>query len=212
MIKSTVFLILLLITAASICAAQDKIVTAKADKNIDHLAIKPSILPKVTETYKYYEVQGASEPELSCDMNRNSCRWDDGKKYDSVTSWRVKWNYNYDRTPQSCTAVSFEASVDIVFRYPKWVHAGGVPDQLIAKWNNYMKNLTVHENGHRDMAVKAAAELTQSVSKLPPAKSCTDLDREVQTLCRLRMKKLNDDENAYDVRTQHGFTQGAIFP
>ncbi len=174
--------------------------------------IKPSISPKVTEKFEYYEVKGSSEPELRCDMNHNSCRWDDGRKYDSVTSWRVKWNYDYDRAPQSCTAVSFKASVEVVFLYPKWVHAGGVPQPLVAKWDSYMKNLTVHENGHRDIAVKAATELSQSVGKLPPAPSCSGLDREVQTLCRLRMKKLNDDEQAYDVSTKHGFTQGAIFP
>lgn len=193
-------------------AAQDTVVIASLAKDTHLLKIKPSVLPKVTEKYEYYEVTGSSEQELRCDMNQNSCRWDDGKKYDSVTSWRMKWNYDYNRAPQSCTAASFKAAVEVVFRYPKWVHASGVPQPLVAKWDNYMKNLTRHENGHRNMAVEAAAELSQAVAKLPPAQNCADLDREVQTLCRLRMKKLNDDEKAYDVSTKHGLMQGAIFP
>jgi len=193
-------------------AAQDKVEIASVDKDIQLRLIKPSVSPVVTEKYEYYEVQGVSESELRCDMNHNSCKWDDGKKYDSVTSWRVKWDYDYDRTPQSCAPVSFKASVEVVFRYPKWVRADGAPQPLTAKWNNYMKNLTVHENGHRDMAVEAAAELTRAVAELQPAPSCAELDREVKALCRLRMTKLNEDEKAYDVTTKHGLTQGAIFP
>jgi predicted secreted Zn-dependent protease len=212
MIKSTIFFILPMIATMSAFAAQDNVEIASVDKNIHLRMIKPFVAPKVTEKYEYYEVSGKNEPELQCDMNNNSCNWVDGKKYDSVTTWRVRWNYDYDRAPQSCTAVSFKASVEVVFRYPKWVHAGGVPQQLVAKWDRYMKNLTVHENGHRDIAVEAANELSQSMAKLPSAPSCADLDREVQVLCRLRMKKLNDDEQAYDVNTKHGYTQGAIFP
>lgn len=211
MMKSTIFLILLMSVAVSLFAAQDNVKIASVDKDI-HLRMKPAASPVVTEKYEYYEVQGGSESELRCDMNHNSCKWDDGKKYDSVTSWRVKWDYDYDRAPQSCSAASFKASVEVVFRYPKWVRADGVPQPLAAKWDSYMKNLTVHENGHRDMAVEAAAELSRTVAELPPAQSCADLDREVRALCRLRMKKLNVDEKAYDVSTKHGFTQGAIFP
>jgi predicted secreted Zn-dependent protease len=216
MMKSTLFFIPLMIVAVSAFAAQDKVEMASVDKDVHLRVIKPSVPPVVTEKYEYYEVKGGSETELRCDMNNNSCKWEDGKKYDSVTSWRVKWDYGYDRGSQACSAVSFKASVEVVFRYPQWVNAGGgdggVSQPLVAKWDRYMKNLAIHENGHRDMAVKAAAELSHAVAELPPAQSCADLDREVRALCRLRMKKLNEDEKAYDVSTKHGLTQGAIFP
>ncbi len=212
MIKISIYLILLMSVTASISVASDTVDFASVEKN-DHLRmIKHPATPIVTEKYEYYEVQGVNESQLRCDMNHNSCKWDDGKKYDSVTSWRVKWDYDHDRTPQSCAAASFKATVEVVFRYPKWVHEDGVSPSLVDKWNNYMKNLTVHENGHRDMAVEAVAELTRAVTELSAAPNCSDLDREVRALCRLKMKKLNEDEKAYDVRTKHGLTQGAIFP
>ncbi|HXY62398.1 MAG TPA: DUF922 domain-containing protein [Nitrospirota bacterium] len=212
MVKITFFCILLISISLSVFAAQDKVEVASVEKDTPLHLIKPSVSPIVIEKYEYYEVQGGNESALRCDMNHNSCRWDDGKKYDSVTSWRVKWDYDYDRAPQSCAAVAFKASLEVVFRFPKWVHDEGVSQALVAKWNSYLKNLTVHENGHRDMAVEAVAELSRAVAELSPAQNCSDLDREVRALCRLKLKKLNEDEKAYDVSTQHGLTQGAIFP
>jgi predicted secreted Zn-dependent protease len=212
MLKTTICFLLMMTVAVAISAASDNVEFASVNKDSHFSIIKPSVAPAVTEKYEYYEVQGVSESQLRCDMNHNSCKWDDGKKYDSVTSWRVKWDYDYDRAPQSCAAVSFKASVEIVFRYPKLVHTEAVPQLLMAKWDSYRKNLTLHENGHRDMAVEAAADLSRAVAELPPAPSCSDLDKEVRALCRLKMSKLNADEKAYDVSTKHGFTQGAIFP
>ncbi|HYA86826.1 MAG TPA: DUF922 domain-containing protein [Nitrospirota bacterium] len=212
MVKITLFCILLISIAIRVFAAQDKVEVASVDKDTRLQMINADVSPVVTEKYEYYEVQGDSISTLRCDMDHNSCRWDDGKRYDSITSWRVKWDYGHDRAPQSCAAVAFKASVEVVFRYPKWVHDDGVSQALVAKWNTYMKNLTVHENGHRDMAVEAVAELSRAVADLAPAQNCSDLDREVRVLCRLKLKKLNEDEKAYDVSTKHGLTQGAIFP
>ncbi len=70
----------------------------------------------------------------------------------------------------------------------------------------------IHERGHRDLAVAAAEELSRAVGELPPARTCADLDKEVQDLSRLKMKSLNEDEKAYDLYTDHGKKQGAVFP
>lgn len=136
----------------------------------------------------------------------------DGKRYDSVTTWNVKWHYGYDRGPQTCSAESFKTSIDITFRFPKWVRDDGASQSLVDKWDCYMKNLVMHENGHRDMAVEAAEELARAVAAMPPASSCSELDRRVRALHKERMQKLNADEKKYDADTNHGHTQGAVFP
>jgi predicted secreted Zn-dependent protease len=211
-VKTALLLFLLIFAAVAAATAQENLKIASVDKDLQRKTAKPVPAPVVTEKYEYYEVKGGSEAELRCDMNSNSCRWDDGKKYDSVTTWHIKWDYDYERTAQSCSATTFKATVDVTFRYPKWARADGAPLPLAAKWDSYMKKLTEHENGHRDLAVRAAAELSRSVADLPPSSSCAELDRQVRELCRVRMKKLNDDEKAYDTITHHGLTQGAIFP
>jgi predicted secreted Zn-dependent protease len=124
----------------------------------------------------------------------------------------VKLDYGYDRAPRACTADSIRVTIAINIRYPKWVRTDDAPQPLVEKWDGYMKNLIMHENGHRDMAVEAAAELSRAVAALPPASSCAELDRDVRALSRERMEKLNADEKGYDETTSHGKTQGAVFP
>jgi predicted secreted Zn-dependent protease len=168
--------------------------------------------PVVTEQYEYYDVKGDDVETLRCEISKNGCKWSDGKKYDSVTTWRIKQQYDCERGPQTCSAESFKATIDIVFRYPKWVRDENAPKSLVEKWDRYLKNLVIHENGHRDMAVEAAEELSRAVAALPPASSCTKLDRSVRALYSEHMQKLRENEQRYDAATNHGLTQGAVFP
>ncbi len=203
---------LLMIIAAAASAAEDKVVVANVDRTLP-LRKKPDVLPPlVTEKYEYYEVKGSCEKDLQCQMREKGISWNDGKKYNSTTSWHVKWDYGYSNAPRACSADSFRVMVEITFRYPKWVPAPDAPLPLVEKWNGYMEHLVFHENGHRDMVVNAATDLVSAVAALPPAPDCTELDRKLRALSRARMNKLNDDEKKYDVDTGHGLTQGAVFP
>jgi predicted secreted Zn-dependent protease len=80
------------------------------------------------------------------------------------------------------------------------------------KWDRYLNNLITHENGHRDMVVDAANDLSRAVVQLSPAPTCADLDRNVRALFRKRMEIMNEDQREYDKTTKHGTTQGAVFP
>jgi predicted secreted Zn-dependent protease len=207
------FLLLMPVAVTSYAGAGDGSVNlASVDRGIYLHKNNTVVPPVVTEHYEYYDVRGDNEKTLRCDMSKNGCRWSDGKKYDSVTTWRVKWDYDYDRGPQTCSAESFKATIDIIFRYPKWVRDDTAPQSLVDKWDSYMKNLIMHENVHRDMAVEAAEELSCSVAALPPVSSCAELDRRVRALYRKQMQKLSADEKKYDAATNHGLTQGAVFP
>lgn len=210
--KRLLFLLMFFPTAHHAVAADNRLDIASLDRDSYRHDQKRGQAPVVKESYEYYEIKGNSEDQLRSEMCRNGCKWKDGKTYDSVTSWHVKWDYDYNRTPETCSAESFKVFVDITFRYPKWVQPGDVLGALAAKWGSYMKSLVEHESGHRDMAVTAAADLSRTVSAMPPAPTCGELDRRVRVLCHERMKRLNDDANAYDDNTHHGYAQGAVFP
>jgi predicted secreted Zn-dependent protease len=212
MYKGIIVLLLLMPVSLTSYAGEDSVNLASVDRGI-YLQKNSSVVPPlVTEQYEYYDVRGDSEATLRCDITKNGCRWSDGKKYDSVTTWRVKWHYGYERGPQTCSAESFQTSIDITFRYPKWVRDDAAPQALVDKWDRYMKNLVMHENVHRDMAVSAAEALSCLVAAMPPASSCAELDRRVRVLYKEQMQKLSEDEKKYDATTNHGITQGAVFP
>ncbi len=211
-LSKPILCLLLVAVSGPVFAAGSTLDVARAGKDPGLRETPQSAVPNIIEKYEYYEVRGETEKDLRCQMTENGCTWNDGKRYDSITKWNVKWDYDYDRRPNTCAPASFRAAVEVTFRFPKWVHPDTVPPALARKWDSYMKNLILHERGHRDIAVTAAAQLTRSISRLSPAATCPDIDREVKALCREHMKKLNDDQKAYDTATTHGAKQGAIFP
>jgi len=212
MIKESTLSFLLIAAAVTAFAAEGRFDAASVDKALQPGMQNRVVAPVVTEKYEYYEIRGNSEKELRGQMCRNGCAFNDGEKYDSVTSWQWRLIYGYDRVPGACALDSFRVALEIKYRYPKWVRTGDAAQPLIDKWDGYMKNLITHENGHRDIAVEAAAELTRAVAAWPPAATCAELDREMRALGHERMKKLNADEKGYDETTGHGKTQGAVFP
>jgi predicted secreted Zn-dependent protease len=211
LMKKILLFLLLFPAAHPVFAAGDTVDIASVDRDI--YRPKAKVLPPlVTEKEEYYEVTGQDEKEIRNQMSRNGSTWSDGNKYDSVTSWRVTWDYGYERTPHACSADSFRANVEITTRYPKWLRADDVPSLLREKWDTYLTSLVTHETGHRDMAVEAVEDLTRTIADMPAAPTCAELDRKIRCLCHERMQKLNSEAKEYDSVTSHGYAQGAVFP
>lgn len=212
MIKENIIFLLLMAVAVTTFAGENKIDVANIDKDLPLQREYKVAEPMVTEEYDYYDIRGNDEKELRRQMGQNGTQWDDGKTYDSVTSWDINWDYGYDSAPQGCKIASFRTILKITFRFPKWLRTDNAPQPLAAKWDDYIKKLVLHENGHRDLAVRAAAKISRAVAELPTARSCADLDREVRALGLEIAAKLNRDEKEYDTTTNHGMAQGAVFP
>ncbi|MHB8845817.1 MAG: DUF922 domain-containing protein [Nitrospirota bacterium] len=210
MIRQSLFVLVLVFFTGAAFAAESRIEMA---------SIKPEparnsrvLPPAITEKYEYYEVCGCNEEELHCDLRQKCVTWTDGKKYDSLTSWDIKWDHEYGRNSRTCAVNAFTPIVNITFRYPKWKHPDEAPRPLVEKWNRYLENLVAHENGHRDMVVEAMTGLSHAVARLSPAPSCDDLDRNIRALFRTSIAKMNEDQRKYDETTKHGTAQGAVFP
>ena len=171
-----------------------------------------SSAPFIRETYDTYTVRGTSIPELRAGLSRNGVRMNNGDIYDALTSWDVKWEYDYDRSSGACSVDDFRAVVDVTIRYPRWVSKDNAPTQLAEAWDTYLHSLIRHEQDHRDIAVSAAERLIRAATALPPAATCADLDRAVEALGRSFMKQLSLEQQAYDAETCHGVMQGAVLP
>jgi predicted secreted Zn-dependent protease len=181
--------------------------------SLDPSAIKraqPLPPPLVRETYETYDVPGTSVPELRAGLRRSGVRMKDGSIYDAQTSWAVRWEYDYDSSPAGCAVDDFRAYVDVNIRYPRWVSDDEAPTPVSEAWDSYLHSLIRHEQGHRDIAVAAASAMTRSISQLPPAATCADLDRAVGDLGRSFMKRLSLEQQRYDTDTDHGAVQGAF--
>src|SRR6266540_2689606 len=115
MFRGIIVFFLLMTFAMTSYAGDGSVKIASVDRGLYLQKNNEIVPPVVSEQYEYYIVKGDNQEALRCEMTKNGCKWNDGKKYDSVTTWRVKWHYDYDRGPQTCRAESFQATVDITF-------------------------------------------------------------------------------------------------
>jgi predicted secreted Zn-dependent protease len=175
--------------------------------------LKNGVLPPlVSERYEYHDVCGCCEKDIQCDMLDKALRWKDGNDYDSITNWKVTWDNKYKRGSGYCAADSFRVNVDIVIQLPRWVCAGNAPQSLKDKWDSFIKKLIAHENVHKDLAKKAADDMTSAVAGMSAARTCKELDREVDAVSLARLKKLDEEQANFDDKSSHGFGDRPSFP
>lgn len=212
MMKKCSFVVLLVTLSASTSGAEDLLNVASLPHHSPLASEGRCAPPLVSETVEFYEVEGTCEKDLRQQLRRNGIVWNDGRKYDSITDWEMKWDYGYLRTPGSCSVDSFRVNVDIRSRYPRWAKGSdSAPADLADKWETYLQNLMDHEALHRYHVVESAKEISRAVAELPPAQSCRELDHQIRCLCSDKIKELREYQERYDNLSGHGAAQGAVF-
>src|SRR5512147_233784 len=167
--KRSALIVLIIAFTAMTFPAEGGPVVASIQKETPLPAKNTVVPPVVREAYEYYEVCGCCEVDLKGELKQKCITWKDGRKYDALTSWKVKWDYGYNRLGQTCSADGFTVTLNVRYLLPKWAKPADPPRELVEKWESYTKNLLAHESGHRDRAVEAAAELTRTIADLPPS-------------------------------------------
>jgi predicted secreted Zn-dependent protease len=74
---------------------------------------------------------------------------------------------------------------------------------------SYSRALRDHEQGHYDIARRAASDIDQSLLAIPAMTDCKLLDTHANAKGHELLEKYNELSRQYDKDTQHGKTQGA---
>jgi len=85
------------------------------------------------------------------------------------------------------------------------------PQPLVQRWTNYIHALNKHEEGHKQFAYAAAAEVRKRVKNLMPEPTCEALRASVNRTADNVVKEFRRKETEYDRGTDYGATQGARF-
>jgi predicted secreted Zn-dependent protease len=165
----------------------------------------------ITSGYWYYAIHGRSAAALRVELNRLGPVDPSGKRFDAVTKWWVSWQYRSETKSGMCAIASVDVLVKLRFTYPRWKKPARPTAALVRKWNRYLKALSIHEEGHAKNAVQAGNRILRGIRAQAPRSSCAALSSAANTLGRREVKRANDADVAYDARTRHGATQGAIF-
>ena len=130
--------------------------------------------------------------------------------HDAQTDWHVDWKFTSVGGNANCAIETLTLRTAITITLPRWMAPSNAPPELIAKWKDYMAALEKHEMWHRRMAEQAANRIRAELPRLqgPCAtflKTANASANAILTDCKRR-------EADYDLKTEHGLTDGAHFP
>lgn len=77
-------------------------------------------------------------------------------------------------------------------------------------WDTFIRNLQIHEDGHRDIAVTGAKKISNALMAMT-ASDCETLEKNMTKKQEELFKEIQRQEDAYDKKTNHGETQGVAF-
>ena len=166
---------------------------------------------RALETIKYYDVSGSSIEELRRDVFSRGPYDSNGRRFAGWAEWRIQWWFDRKQVPQGCAVARAVTETHVKYTLPRWIDADEAPLELQDTWNRFVEALTLHEQGHGKLARELAADIEFAIQSLPPEPTCDELDRKVNALAN-RMIREDKSQQAYDLMTGHGRTQGAAFP
>lgn len=170
-----------------------------------------SASPNIRSQVNYYTITGTTASALRQQMNQLGPPGNNGRRFDAYTKWNVAWNYRYGLVSDRCRITSLTVNTDMTYTMPQWQNLKQAPRSLQQQWQGYYQALQLHEEGHANHGRAATQEIWQRLSHLnqPTCASMSQIaNQTVQTIINRYAQKDID----YDRQTDHGRTQGAVFP
>ncbi len=165
--------------------------------------------PDVKSTIEYYDIYGSNINDLKLEIQKKGSK-EGSKRYDAYTTWRVGWEFETISSNNKCTLKNVIVITEIKIVMPKWVNYSSAKKEVRQIWDKYYKALLDHENGHKEIGLKAADEIEKEIKKIKPKSSCDELERDINRNGDYVIAKYNSVEKEYDRKTNHGLNTGVI--
>jgi predicted secreted Zn-dependent protease len=160
-------------------------------------------------TTTYFDVRGVSAAALRAELTRLGPRENGfpafGKYYASI-----RYNYTSRVIAGVCEA-AVRVDLTSTTTLPRWIDERSADLTLQRQWKDFLGRLTVHENGHRTIAIATANEMQRTMTGAR-ASSCAVLDSDLKARFNALLARSTADQTRYDADTSHGMKQGAIWP
>lgn len=176
-------------------------------------AAAPSAGPKIILASKYYAVKGNTAEQIRHDLNQvRPVLPGANRRFDGYTHWQIRWQYWYAKTPQTCRIRKASVRADIASTLPQWQPPRYAAPALIDRWNAYIVALTRHEAGHQQHGMRASQEILATLQTLAAYPTCEQLRQAVDVASNRLIQTYAQRDVRYDRSTNHGASQGAVFP
>lgn len=169
--------------------------------------------PTESITTTPYSIQGSTAQALRQQINQKGpTDPKTGQRFSGYTQWNVRWNYRYRQQGDRCTLTQTRVNTTVTITLPQWNPPSTAPRDLRDRWNRYIRALSQHENGHRDHGLGAGRDILAMLKRFPAQTTCAELETQANAAAQTIIKQYNQRDVDFDRRTNHGATQGAVFP
>lgn len=160
----------------------------------------------------YYMVGGNTAEDIWADIMAKTPVLQNGKQHIAYTKWHVNWRFWWLDNGESCDISKVTTKLDVTYTLPRLKKTSTTPEPVITRWEEYYSALFDHEQGHKDLGIKAAIEVENEISNMGPKSSCNQLELDANKIGNNVINKYSRIEKEYDRSTNHGLNSGAVFP
>lgn len=185
---------------------------ANARPSAINLSSAPQGMSQVIDTPTYYQIFGNTAAQIQTQLRSCAPLRSDGEAFAGETAYTLTWQYASTNIGDGlCTISNVKIGLHVTMSLPKWSPTTQATSGLATKWQNFISNLSLHENGHATLSTQHANQLLNDLQDHPPT-DCATLNTSAQTKAHATLDSLNAANEEYDNHTNHGATQGAILP
>ncbi len=195
----------LMLTGA--CASSPEPASAPTPAPDSAALARAALGASITAREQYYDIDGSSAGALRDQIRRLGPKDESGTAHDALTVWSLEWTYGTAQRGDSCALKDVRVTLNVSVTLPRWTPPATATARLKDSWRTYLRNVRLHEAGHRTIAERNARELMAALTPLRGA-SCESLANEATRLAERIVADGRARNRAYDVQTKHGQTQG----
>ncbi len=144
-----------------------------------------------------YYVGGASVDAIRKDIEANAPPNLEGAHVASFTKWELQWRWKTEEKDGQCGMAQATAVLGVSMFVPKLRNQAAATASLLARWKKYEKALRAHEEGHMQIATRAAREIEATLLKMQPESTCAALQLRADEIAKGMLENYRKEDAIY---------------
>jgi predicted secreted Zn-dependent protease len=165
---------------------------------------------RVSTTDHFYPVRGRTVERIAESLEHDGPVMEGNHAF-AWTTWRVGWGGRSTMTAGVCHLTDIRVNVAVEMILPRWLDHEDANRMVQIRWQSFETAVRDHESGHRALALKAGAELLETL-RMVSTRSCEEVTETASASARSVLERYRKADRAYDRTTVRGANRGAYWP
>jgi predicted secreted Zn-dependent protease len=164
----------------------------------------------IEETFTHYDINPKKASDIVFELRERSPVRKNNRTFHGSAEWELRPLFQWKRIGKLCYVEDFSVKVKTEYTMPQLASGKSFDESVKVKFDKFYDALLVHEKGHSEFGIKAANEIYQLLDNVKPVQGCKVLKKRVTRDINEIIETYDKLNQAYDVETGHGRTQGAV--